>query len=186
VNSGLCHDLKIPFLQFTQFTLDSAPWQLDAEPFGRRSAWAGSQEFFQKDIALRFDLELKSFIDISIIKHLCQNENSIHYLRLHFRFCFRWRTRICMVTGLCGRLPSRPATGCGWDRAPLYSSIQSLLEEKLIEEVGVREDAKLGQERRRYYRLTGAGRKVARSEAERMADLLRVARSKDILRGDYV
>jgi hypothetical protein len=23
VNSGLCHDLKIPFLQFTQFTLDS-------------------------------------------------------------------------------------------------------------------------------------------------------------------
>jgi hypothetical protein len=24
VNSGLCHDLKIPFLQFTQFTLDSS------------------------------------------------------------------------------------------------------------------------------------------------------------------
>lgn len=68
----------------------------------------------------------------------------------------------------------------------LYSSIQSLLEEKLIEELDPREDAKLGEERRRYYRLTSAGRKLARSEAERLADLLRVARAKKILRGDYV
>jgi DNA-binding PadR family transcriptional regulator len=68
----------------------------------------------------------------------------------------------------------------------LYSSIQSLVEEKLIEEVDLREDAKLGKERRRYYRLTSAGRKLARSEAQRLADLLRVARVKKILRGDYV
>jgi DNA-binding PadR family transcriptional regulator len=68
----------------------------------------------------------------------------------------------------------------------LYSSIQSLLEEKFIEEVDLREDTKLGQERRRYYRLTSAGRKLARSEAERLADLLRVARAKKILRGAYV
>jgi DNA-binding PadR family transcriptional regulator len=68
----------------------------------------------------------------------------------------------------------------------LYSSIQTLLEEKLIEEVDLRADAKLGNERRRYYRLTSAGRKLARCEAERMADLLRVARAKKILRGDYV
>jgi DNA-binding PadR family transcriptional regulator len=68
----------------------------------------------------------------------------------------------------------------------LYSSIQTLLEEKLIQELDQREDAKLGQERRRYYRLTAAGRKLARSEAERLADLLRVARTKKILRGDYV
>jgi DNA-binding PadR family transcriptional regulator len=68
----------------------------------------------------------------------------------------------------------------------LYGSIQTLLEEKLIEEVGQREDAKLGQERRRYYRLTAAGRKLARSEAERLAGLLRVARAKKIWRGDYV
>ena len=68
----------------------------------------------------------------------------------------------------------------------LYSSIQTLLEEKLIQELDQREDAKLGQERRRYYRLTAAGRKLARSEAERLADLLRVARVKKILRGDYV
>jgi len=62
----------------------------------------------------------------------------------------------------------------------LYSSIQALLEEELIEEVD------LGGERRRYYRLTSGGRKVARAEAERLADLLRVARAKKILRGDYV
>ena len=68
----------------------------------------------------------------------------------------------------------------------LYSSIQALLEEKLIEEVEPREDERLGKERRRYYRLTLAGRKLARSEAERLADLLRVARARKIWKGDYV
>jgi DNA-binding PadR family transcriptional regulator len=68
----------------------------------------------------------------------------------------------------------------------LYSSIQTLLEENFIEEVDGREDEKLSHERRRYYRLTAVGRKVARSEAERLADLLRPARAKKILRGDYV
>lgn len=77
-----------------------------------------------------------------------------------------------------GRLRLGPGT--------LYNSIQSLLEEGLIEEVALSEDAGSGDERRRYYRLTSTGRKAARSEAERLADLLRVARSKKILRGDYV
>jgi DNA-binding PadR family transcriptional regulator len=68
----------------------------------------------------------------------------------------------------------------------LYSSIQTLLEENCIEEVDLREDAAMGTERRRYYRLTPAGRKLARAEAERLGDLLRVARAKKIFRGDYV
>jgi DNA-binding PadR family transcriptional regulator len=68
----------------------------------------------------------------------------------------------------------------------LYSSIQTLFDGRFIEEVDLREDAKLGHERRRYYRLTSAGRKLARSEAERLADLLRAARAKKILRGEYV
>jgi DNA-binding PadR family transcriptional regulator len=67
----------------------------------------------------------------------------------------------------------------------LYSSIRTLVEEGLIEEVGRREGEN-SKERRRYYRLTSAGRKLARSEAERLADLLRVARSKKVLRGAYV
>jgi DNA-binding PadR family transcriptional regulator len=67
----------------------------------------------------------------------------------------------------------------------LYSSIQALVEEGLIEEVE-RSPEPAGGERRRYYRLTSSGRKLARSEAERLADVLRVARAKKILRGEYV
>jgi DNA-binding PadR family transcriptional regulator len=78
-------------------------------------------------------------------------------------------------------------TGGGMRLGPgtLYSSIQTLLEAKCIEELDPREDMKLG-ERRRYYRLTSAGRKLARSEADRLAGFLRVARTRKILRGDYV
>ena len=68
----------------------------------------------------------------------------------------------------------------------LYSSIQTLLEGKLIEELDAREDSRLGPQRRRYYRLTSAGRKLARGEADRLADVLRLARRKNILRGEYV
>ena len=64
----------------------------------------------------------------------------------------------------------------------LYSSIQALLEEKLIEEI----EAPPEQERRRYYRLTSAGRKLARAEAERRAGFVRVARAKKIFRGANV
>ena len=68
----------------------------------------------------------------------------------------------------------------------LYSSIQTLLDEKLIEEVSAREDLKPGHERRRYYRLTSVGRDLARSEADRLADVLRLARRRKILRGAHV
>jgi len=68
----------------------------------------------------------------------------------------------------------------------LYSSIQALLEEGMIVEVDGASDSEAGHERRRYYRLTSIGKKLARSEAERLADLLRVARTKKIFRGEYV
>jgi DNA-binding PadR family transcriptional regulator len=77
-----------------------------------------------------------------------------------------------------GRLRLGPGT--------LYGSIQALLEGKLIEEVDRPEDGDAHSERRRYYRLTVTGRKLARAEAEKMADVLRVARARKILRGDYV
>ena len=66
----------------------------------------------------------------------------------------------------------------------LYSSIAALLEGQFIEEVELDDSEK--QERRRYYRLTPAGRKLARSEADRLADTLRVARARKIFRGDCV
>ncbi len=68
----------------------------------------------------------------------------------------------------------------------LYSSIQALLADGLIEELIRSKSAKGGDERRRFYRITSAGRKLARSEAERLADLLRVARARKILGGEYV
>ena len=77
-----------------------------------------------------------------------------------------------------GRLRLGPGT--------LYGSIQALLEGKMIEEVDRPGDNEERRERRRYYRLTVAGRKRTRSEAEKMADVLRVARARKILRGDYV
>jgi DNA-binding PadR family transcriptional regulator len=68
----------------------------------------------------------------------------------------------------------------------LYSSIQALVEEGLIEEADRSSESTSATERRHYYRLTSSGRKLARLEAERLADLLRVARAKNILRGEYV
>ena len=71
----------------------------------------------------------------------------------------------------------------------LYSSIQALLEERLIQEVDPGAPPELSdppRERRRSYRLTSAGMKVARIEAQRLAAILRVARARRILRGDYV
>jgi DNA-binding PadR family transcriptional regulator len=78
----------------------------------------------------------------------------------------------------------------------LYSSIQALLEAGMIEEVNAAgkptadsvelAGAVAGTERRRFYHLTSAGRKEARVEAERLASVLRVARAKRILRGEYV
>src|ERR1700685_4041591 len=58
-----------------------------------------------------------------------------------------------------GRLRLGPGT--------LYSSIQALLEGKLIEEVYRPEETEDRQERRRYYQLTAAGRKLARSGADK-------------------
>ena len=68
----------------------------------------------------------------------------------------------------------------------LYSSIQVLVEAGFLAEVSSSTDARLNDERRRYYRLTASGRKAAREEAERLADLLRLARAKKFLRGEYV
>jgi DNA-binding PadR family transcriptional regulator len=68
----------------------------------------------------------------------------------------------------------------------LYSSLQALVEEGLIEEVERRSTAAKGTERRRYYRLTSSGRKLAHSEAEKLADLVRIARAKKFLKGECV
>jgi DNA-binding PadR family transcriptional regulator len=57
----------------------------------------------------------------------------------------------------------------------LYRSIKQMLGAGLIDEAGERPDPALDDERRRYYRLTAFGRRVAQAEAERLAGLVRLA-----------
>src|SRR5919199_4845590 len=63
----------------------------------------------------------------------------------------------------------------------LYRSIKALLDAGLIEESDQRPDPALDDERRRYYRLTARGGRLAAAEAERLARLVDVARSRRVL-----
>lgn len=63
----------------------------------------------------------------------------------------------------------------------LYGTIKRLLEGGLIEESDRRPDPELDDERRRYYRLTGHGRRVVKAEAARYEELTKLARRKRLL-----
>jgi DNA-binding PadR family transcriptional regulator len=63
----------------------------------------------------------------------------------------------------------------------LYGTINRLLEAGLIKESEERSDPDLNDERRRYYRITGKGRRAAVTEVERFRGLLRLARAKRLL-----
>jgi DNA-binding PadR family transcriptional regulator len=60
----------------------------------------------------------------------------------------------------------------------LYGSINRMLEQGLIEESEERPDPHLDDERRRYYRITPFGLRVARAEALRMRALVELAASR--------
>jgi DNA-binding PadR family transcriptional regulator len=66
----------------------------------------------------------------------------------------------------------------------LYGSIKRMLAAGLIAEAGERPDPALDDERRRYYRLTALGGRVAAAEAARLAGLVRLAASKQLLPAD--
>ena len=59
----------------------------------------------------------------------------------------------------------------------LYRSIQRMLEQGLIVEKRERPAPEEDDERRRYYRITPLGTAVARAEARRLAELVRLARA---------
>lgn len=63
----------------------------------------------------------------------------------------------------------------------LYGTLRKMLAEELIEESEERPDPGSDDVRRRYYRLTEQGRRLAAAEAERLENLVRVARAKDLL-----
>ena len=64
----------------------------------------------------------------------------------------------------------------------LYRSIRQLADLQLIEESEQRPDPALDDERRKYFRLTTLGRRVARAETERLAVLVQVAQSSNLVR----
>jgi DNA-binding PadR family transcriptional regulator len=59
----------------------------------------------------------------------------------------------------------------------LYGSIRRILEQGVIEELTKSPDPSSTDERRRYYRLTRFGRRVAAAEAARLSALLQQARA---------
>ena len=59
----------------------------------------------------------------------------------------------------------------------LYRSIQRMLEQGLIVEARERPDPEDDDQRRRYYRITPLGAAVARAEARRLSELVRMARA---------
>jgi len=65
----------------------------------------------------------------------------------------------------------------------LYRSIQRMLEQGLIRETRDRPVRELDDERRRYYRITELGTAVARAEARRMSEMVRMARAQGLVLG---
>ena len=63
----------------------------------------------------------------------------------------------------------------------LYGSIKRMMADGLIEELEERPDPELDDERRRYYRLTDFGFRVASAEAQRLEQIVRSARAKKLL-----
>src|SRR5512138_3794301 len=72
-----------------------------------------------------------------------------------------------------GELQPEPGT--------LYRALHRMLKDGWVVESARRPAADLDDERRRYYRLTALGRRVASAEAERLLRLVTVARANRLL-----
>jgi DNA-binding PadR family transcriptional regulator len=76
----------------------------------------------------------------------------------------------------------RAEGGATFGTATLYAILRRFVAEGLLVESDERPAASLDDERRRYYRLTDAGRRAAAAEAERMEAVLALARSRKLIR----
>lgn len=63
----------------------------------------------------------------------------------------------------------------------LYGCLNRMLAAGLLEESDERRDPDMDDSRRRYYRITGGGRKAVRAEAQRLARAVSAARSRRLL-----
>lgn len=71
--------------------------------------------------------------------------------------------------------------GVSLSAGTLYGILRRLESEGMVAETDERPAPELDDERRRYYHLTEFGRRVACAEAERLEDMLTLARSKNLL-----
>lgn len=63
----------------------------------------------------------------------------------------------------------------------LYGSIKRMLTAELITEAEERSDPSLGEERRRYYRLTDFGQRVLEAEIQRLAQVVQLPAAQRLL-----
>jgi DNA-binding PadR family transcriptional regulator len=64
----------------------------------------------------------------------------------------------------------------------LYAALRRMLEGELIEEADAPASEPSPDTRRRYYRLTPAGRRLLKAEARRLERMVEVARTKKVLK----
>ncbi len=83
--------------------------------------------------------------------------------------------------GIMREIEARTAGTVRMGPGTLYGSIKRMLADGLIVEMDERPDPALDDQRRRYYRLTHRGERVAQAEAVRLERLVGIARAKRLL-----
>ena len=83
--------------------------------------------------------------------------------------------------GIIGEIEQRTGGRVRLSPGTLYRSIQRMVEQGLLTETDERPAPEFDDERRRYYRITPYGRRVATAEAERMASLVAQARASGLM-----
>ena len=82
-----------------------------------------------------------------------------------------------IILDIASRTDGRVRVGTG----TLYTALKRLLDEGLVTESAERPAPDLDDERRRYYRLTPAGRAALAAEARRLESLVTMARERRVL-----
>jgi DNA-binding PadR family transcriptional regulator len=80
-------------------------------------------------------------------------------------------------------IASRESARLHLEPGNMYRTLRYMLDEGLIEESDRRPAPEADDERRRYYRMTRFGRRVAAAEAARLVDLVADARARNLLKG---